>query len=167
MDIVTPGIGLIFWTGILFLTVLFILSKVAFKPIVQALKVREDGINSALEDAKAARQQVANLQAKIANMEQEARRKREDIIKEAKATATQIVQQAQDEAKNKQAQMITEALNSIEAEKQNAIKDIKNEVASLSLNIAEKILRKNLSDDLTQQSLINQYVQDYHNTNPF
>ena len=131
MDIVTPGIGLIFWTGILFLTVLFILSRVAFKPIIQALKARENNISSALEEAKKARSEVSDLQTKIAKMEQEARQKRESIVKDAQATANQIVQQAEAEAKSKQAQMMTEALATIEAEKQNAIKDIKSEVANL------------------------------------
>lgn len=165
MDIVTPGIGLIFWTGLLFLTVLFILSKVAFKPIIKALKAREKNIHSALEEAKKARAEVADLQTKITKMEQAARQKREGIVKEAKATASHIVQQAQEKAKNKQTQMMAEALATLEAEKQNAIKDIKHEVANLALDIAEKVLRHNLSDDSKQQNLISHYIEDYHKAN--
>lgn len=165
MDIVTPGIGLIFWTGILFLTVLIILSRIAFKPIVKALKARETNINTALQEAKKARNEVAELETKITKMEQAARQKRENILKEAQTTASQIVQQAQVEAKNKQSQMMTEALATIEMEKQKAIKDIKNEVGNLALTIAEKVLRNSLDDNFKHQNLISHYIEDYHKAN--
>ncbi len=162
MEIITPGFGLIFWTAILFLIVLFILSKTAFKPIAKALKNRENQINESLKEAKMARQEVGQLQERITRMEKESRQKREQILKDAKEVANAMINKAKHETKTQQDNMMEEALNAIENEKKSAIKDIKSQVAILSLEIAEKILKNQLSQDETQKALVNDYIKSYN-----
>lgn len=160
MEIITPGVGLIFWTAILFLITFFILSKVAFKPIAAALKEREDSIDEALSASAKAKDEVAGLKTEIGEMKKEARAEREIIIKEAKDAASKIVTEAQNRAKEDSARIVASAQETIQNEKKAALAEVKNEVAKLSLNIASRLIKKQLSDDASQKSLVQEYLKD-------
>jgi len=160
MDIVTPSIGLIFWTALLFTLTLIILRSVAFKPIAKALKERENSIEEALQAADKAQADVSKLEGEIDQMKKEARAEREEILKEAQAKANKIVTDAQEQAKEEQAKVIKAAQDAIQSEKNAALAEVKQQVASISLDIAEKIIRKNLADDSSQKQLVENLIDD-------
>ncbi len=160
MEIVTPGIGLIFWTSILFLLVLLILGKVAFKPIAKALKSREEEIEKALNASSKAKEEVDMLKEEIDKMKKEARAEREQILKEAKETANKIVSEAQEKAKEEGTRIIASAQESIQNEKNAALVEVRKQVGQLSLEIAEKLIRKELSNDASQKELVNKFLED-------
>jgi F-type H+-transporting ATPase subunit b len=160
MEIVTPGIGLIFWTALLFLIVLFILGRVAFKPISEALKEREESIAKALNASVQAQEDVGKLKSEIDEMKKKAREEREEILKEAKAKATQLVSEAQEKAKEEGNRIISAAQEAIQSEKNAAMTEVKQQVAALALDIAEKVLRKELSNATAQKALINDLLKE-------
>jgi len=160
MELVTPGIGLIFWQTITFLLVLFLLGKFAWKPILGALKAREYSIESALKSAEKAKNEMAKLKADNEKLLSEAREERDKMMKDAMAAANSIKEEAKEEASKTTAKMLSDAKATINAEKNAALAEVKNQVASISLEIAEKVLRKNLSDDKVQQELLNEYMKD-------
>lgn len=160
MDLITPAFGLIFWQTLIFLVVLFVLGKFAWKPILGALKERETSIGDALKSADRARVEMENLQAKNEKLSAEARQERDKMIKDAAKIAQDMKDQARDEAKVIGDKMIEDARAAIESEKDDAIKQIKDQVAELSLQITERLLKKNLSDDKSQQELIKGYMKD-------
>ncbi|MEH0157496.1 F0F1 ATP synthase subunit B [Limibacter armeniacum] len=158
MSIITPGIGLIFWTTLFFLIVVFILGKKVFPEIAKALREREDSIDKALNEAETARKDVAGLKADIDKMKQEARAERQEIIKEAEGQAKKIVVDAQEAAKSEGDRIIKEARESIEAEKRAAMAEVKDQVATLSLEIAEKVIRQKLEADEAQKQLVKELL---------
>jgi F-type H+-transporting ATPase subunit b len=160
MDLVTPGIGLIFWQTLTFLIVLLILSKFVWKPIMNALKAREGSIEDALNAAEQARKDMEKLSADNEKLMLEARLERDKIIKDASAMASIIREEAKDDASKIADKMVEDAKHTINLEKQAAINEIRNQVAELSLLISEKILRKNLSNDKNQKALIEEYMKD-------
>ena len=160
MDLITPGFGLIFWQTIIFLVVLFILGKFAWKPILGALKSREDSIEEALLSATKAKEEMANLQADNENLLAEAKQERDKMLKDAAKMGYELRDKAKEEAKVIGDKMIDDARVSIESEKEDAIRQIKDQVAELSIQITEKLLKKNLSDDKSQQELIKGYMKD-------
>ena len=160
MDLVTPGIGLIFWQTLTFLIVLLILSKYVWKPIMNALKAREGSIEDALNAAEQAREDMEKLSADNEKLMIEARLERDRIIKDAAAMASNIRDEAKDDASKIAEKMGEDAKHTINLEKQAAINEIRNQVAELSLLISEKILRKNLSNDKNQKALIEEYMKD-------
>ncbi len=160
MDLVTPGIGLIFWQTLTFLIVLLILSKYVWKPIMNALKAREGSIEDALNAAEQAREDMEKLSADNEKLMIEARLERDRIIKDAAAMASNIRDEAKDDASKIAEKMVEDAKHTINLEKQAAINEIRNQVAELSLLISEKILRKNLSNDKNQKALIEEYMKD-------
>ena len=160
MDLITPAFGLIFWQTLIFLVVLFVLGKFAWKPILGALKERENSIDGALKSAEKAREDMENLQAKNEELIAEAKQERDKMIKDAAKLAQDMKGQAKQDAKVIGDKMIEEARTSIESERDDAIKEIKDQVAELSLQITERLLKKNLSDDKSQQELIKGYMKD-------
>lgn len=160
MDLVTPSLGLIFWQTLTFLIVLFVLSRVAWKPIMQTLKEREDTIETALKSAEAARNEMQSLQANNEKMLQEARIERDRILKEAQSTSAALIAEAKDKANVEGTRMIDAARQAINTEKAAAMADLKNYVATLSIDIAEKVLRKELADAPAQKALVQGFLTD-------
>lgn len=160
MGLITPGLGLIFWSALGFLIVLFILSKYAWKPILSALDEREKSIDDALKAAEIARNEMANLKAENEKIIHEAKIERDEMLLKATETAKQIVEEAKNAASLEGAKMIESAKAAIETEKLAAMEEVKVQVGVLSLAIAEKLLKKNFSEDAAQQSLVEELVKD-------
>lgn len=164
MELVTPGIGLIFWQTVTFLIVLFLLSKFAWKPIMSALKEREKTIETALASAEQARAEMQQLKASNEALLQQARLERDAILKDAQEAANNIIGEARTKAITEADRIIANAKATIETEKQAALTELKNQVASLSIEIAEKVLRKQLSSDAAQKELVAQYINESSST---
>lgn len=160
MDLITPAIGLVFWTSLTFLILLVILKKVAWKPILNAVKEREESIENALQAADKAKQEMASLQASNEALLKEAREERDNLLKEAKDVRDNLIAEAKGKAKEEADKIMSSARESIETEKNAAMAEIRNQVAELSLAVAEKILRENLSSDEKQKDLVNKYIDE-------
>lgn len=160
MGLVQPEIGLIFWMTISFLLVLFLLKKFAWKPILKLIKDRESSITDALEAAEKAKDEMKSLQADNEKILQKAREERELLLKEANEVKTKIIQDAKSAANVEADKIISAAKRQIESEKASAINQIKEQVVNLSVEIAEKILKQNLSDDKSQKDLASRLIND-------
>ena len=160
MDLLIPDSGLLFWMGLVFLVVLFILWKWGFPVIVNMTNERKAFIDESLRKAHEANERLANIQREGESILQEAREKQAQILKEATETRDAIVEKAQGKAREEGSRLLSEAKAEIEAEKQNAIRDIRAQVAELSVLIAEKVVRENLSDDKKQMDLINRLLDE-------
>jgi len=160
MELVTPGIGLIIWMTLSFGIVLFILKKLAWRPILDALRKREDSIEEALQSAENARGEMTMLKTDNEKLLEESRAEREKMLKEALATANKIRDDAKKEAAKIGTRMIEDAKNTIQNEKKAALIDVKNQVASLSILIAEKLLRKKLGEENEQMKLVDDFVKE-------
>ena len=160
MSLITPDFGLLFWMTVVFLVVLFILWKWGFPVIVKMELDRKDYIDASLKKAHEANERLANIQKEGESILQEAREKQAQILKEAAETRDAIVEQAQDKARSEGARLLEEAKAAIEQEKKTAIADIRQQVAALSVEIAEKVLRQNLKDDKSQMDLIDRMLDD-------
>lgn len=160
MDLINPSIGLIFWTTFTFVILLFLLTKLAWKPIVGALKSREDSINDALKAAEIAKEDMKKLQSKNEKLLDQARIERDNIIKEARNASNALKEEAKEEASKISTKMVEDARLAINTEKQAALTDVKNLVANLSLEIAEKLIRTQLKDDKAQKALIEDFVKE-------
>ena len=153
MDLVTPAIGQIFWGGIVFLMLLFILGKFAWKPIVNAVNDREKTIEESLQLAEKTKNEMKELQAQNESLLKEARVERDLMIKEAKETATKMVEDAKGKAKSEGDKMVANARDLINSEKAAAISELKLQVASFSIEIAEKIVHGELASEDKQKTL--------------
>lgn len=160
MDLITPDLGLVFWTGLTFIILMFILTKFIWKPIMAAVNKREDNIQEALDMAKKTKAEMEKLQTQNANLLKEARIERDEMIKEAKATSDRMIDNAKGKAKDEADKIVENARVSIEAEKNAAVAELKNQVASIGLEIAEKILREELSSDEKQKQLADRFAED-------
>lgn len=160
MELLTPGVGLIFWQTVTFVILLIILAVYVWKPVSEALHSREGFINDALKAAELAKEEMKQLKADNEYLLQEARFERDKILKDAVTTANKLKEDAKIETSKITERMIEDARKSINAEKQAALKDVRNLVAELSLGIAEKLMRQNLSDDKSQKKLIEDFVKD-------
>jgi F-type H+-transporting ATPase subunit b len=160
MDLITPGSGLIFWQLIGFLGLLFILIKFAWKPMLAALEERESTIENALKQAEIARNEMANLKAENEKLLAEARLERDNILKKAQEASNKMIEEAKTEAQKQGAQLIENAKAVIETEKKAALTEVKNQVAALTLEVTEKLLKKNLADDASQKALVDEFVKD-------
>lgn len=160
MELVTPGIGLIFWTTIIFLILLLILGKAAWKPITKMINKRNQSIEDALNMAETARQEMKSLQANNEKIIAEARLERDKIIKEARELKDQIVVQAKEEAAKEITKLKKAAEIEIETQKAGAIEDMKNQVLELSVSVAEKILKHELESNGEQEKLISNLLKD-------
>ncbi len=152
--------GLFFWQLLLFVLLIWLLNKFAWKPILDAVNSREEGIKDALEQAEKAREEMAELQASNEKILKEARAEREAMLKEAREIKDKLINDAKDEAKIQAGKMIEMAKTSIEMEKQSAITDLKNQVAELSVEIAEKVIKKELSGKDQQLNLIKKMLDE-------
>ena len=151
---IEPGIGLLFWMTLTFLILLFFLAKFAWKPIMAAINEREVTIVDSLDQAKLAKQEVLNLKAENEIIIREAKVERDNILKEARQIKDRIVGEAKDLAKTEGDKMIEQARQSIQMEKAAAMSDIKNQISTLSVNIAETILKQKLDNDGAQNALV-------------
>jgi F-type H+-transporting ATPase subunit b len=160
MDLLTPSTGLFFWQLVIFLGLFFILAKFAWKPILTGLKEREESIQTALDSAERAKQEMAALQAGNEKLLKEARDERDKILAAARQAAVVLQEQIQNEAKKSADKMITDARAIINTEKQAALRDVKQQVALFSLQVAERLMKKNLADDKSQKDLIDSYIKE-------
>ena len=160
MSLITPDFGLFFWMTVVFLVVLFILWKWGFPVIVKMVDERKAFIDESLRKAHEANERLANIQKEGESILQEAREKQAQILKEAAETRDAIVEKAQDKARQEGARLLEDAKAEIEQEKKAAIADIRKQVATLSVEIAEKVLRANLQGDKAQMDLINRMLDD-------
>jgi F-type H+-transporting ATPase subunit b len=160
MDLLIPSTGLLFWMTITFLVVFFLLWKFGFPVITGMVKERQAFIDESLKKAHEANERLANIQKEGESILQEAREKQAQMLKEAAATRDAIVEQAQTKARSEGARLLEEAKATIEQEKKAAIADIRQQVATLSVQIAEKVLKKNLKDDKAQMDLIDRMLDD-------
>lgn len=159
-SLATPAIGTIFWTTIIFLMLLGLLRAFAWKPILNAIKAREESIRSSLESADEARKDMERLKADNEAIMKEAREERDLLMKEARVTRERLIAEAGNQAKSEADKIIQKARVSIEREKATAIADYRNQVASLSVEIAEKILREKLKDRDVQDKLVNDLLDE-------
>lgn len=160
MSLITPDFGLLFWMALVFIIVLFILWKWGFPVIVKMELDRKDFIDASLKKAHEANERLANIQKEGESILQEAREKQAQILKEAAETRDAIVEKAQEKARSEGARLLDDARVAIEQEKKAAIADIRKQVATLSVEIAEKVLKANLRDQQSQMDLIDRMLDD-------
>ena len=158
MDLVTPDVGLLFWTFISFAVLFFVLKKFAWKPIVGTVNDREQSIKDALASAENAKKEMQNLTADNERILKEARAEREMMIKEARDLKTKMISDAKEETKATTDKMIIQAQEAIENEKKSAMADLKNQVASLSVEIAEKVIKGELSNKDKQLKIVEEML---------
>ena len=154
------SVGLFFWQTVLFIALLLLLRKYAWKPILNTVNEREQKIADSLELAEKTKKEMEALKAQNDNLLKEARAERDALIKDAKATASKMVEDAKTTAKEEGSKMLAAAKSSIDAEKASAIKELKTEVAGFALEIAEKVVRGELSSDAKQKALAEKLVED-------
>ncbi len=160
MELVTPSIGLIVWQTVAFLLLLFLLAKFAWKPVMQGISERERSIESALDAAEKAKQEMARLTGENEQLLKDARAERDLILKEAKMLKDQIVAEAKTQAQTEGAKMIEKAKQEIDNQKAAALAEVKGQVATLSIEIAEKVLRHQLEDQNKQNALVNDLLKE-------
>ncbi|MDC0378746.1 MAG: F0F1 ATP synthase subunit B [Flavobacteriaceae bacterium] len=154
------SIGLFFWQTVIFIFLILLLKKFAWKPILDAVNEREEGIKNALLSAEKAKEEMASLQSDNEETLKKARSERDSLLKEAREIKQQLIDEAKSEAKNEAKKIISQAQETIQNEKNAAIVDLKNQVAGLSIDIAEKVLKEKLSDDKAQMQLVKDLVKD-------
>jgi F-type H+-transporting ATPase subunit b len=148
------ALGLFFWQAVLFIALVLLLKKFAWKPILNSVNDREEGIKKALDAAEKAKLEMQNLQADNQKLLKEARAEREAMLKEARDMKNKMIEDAKDEAKSAAGKLIEQAQAAIETEKKAAIAELKSQVASLSIEIAEKVVREELSNKDKQVKLV-------------
>ena len=158
MELLKPELGLMFWTTLLFLLLLFILKKFAWGPILGMLKEREEGIATALQSAEKAKAEMAALTADNQRILNEAKEEKAKILKEARETYDKIVGEASNKAKDEAARLLAEAKRDIDNQKNAAMVEIKNQIGNLATEVAEKMIRKELKKDGEQMNYLNQLV---------
>ena len=158
--ILTPDLGLLFWMLLAFLVVFFVLAKFGFPVIIKMVEERKNYIDESLRNAHEANEKLINIQAEGEKILKEEREQQSLILKEASAAKENILAQAEIKAREETARMISEAKAQIESEKQSAIADIRQQVATLSVSIAEKVLRKNLASDKEQMDYVDNLLND-------
>lgn len=159
-SVIKPDPGLLFWTTVFFLLVWGILGKVAFKPIANALKTRENEIQDSIDEAKKVQAQMAQLKDDNAKLLAEAREESTRIVADAEAYAKQRRTEAIDEAKTAAQKVSADAQRDIANMRDSAMADLKKEVGVMALDIAEKVLRKDLQSDTSQSALVNELVKN-------
>ena len=159
-SILTPDLGLLFWMLLAFLVVFVVLAIFGFPAIINMVEKRKQYIDESLSKAHEASERLENIRQEGEAMLQEAREQQAKIMQEAADTRDAIVEKAQEKAREEGARLLAEARQQIESEKQNAIRDIRAQVAVLSVQIAEKVLREKLSDDSQQMQLIDKLLDD-------
>jgi len=154
------SLGLFFWQLILFVGLVLLLKKFAWKPILNSVNEREEGIRNALDEAENARKEMQNLTADNERILKEARAERDGLLKEAREMKETIISEAKEEAQVQANKVVEQAQATIQSEKQAAISDLKNQVAELSIGIAEKVVREELSDKNKQTKLVEDLLKE-------
>lgn len=160
MGLMIPETGLLIWMLITFLILLFLLTKFAWKPIMKMIKEREKSIEDALASAENAKAEMNNLKAENEKILQEARNERDKMIKEAREIREQMIAEAKNKAKTEGEKLLQMAREGIQNEKMAAITELKNQVAQLSIDIAEKIIARELSSENKQKELIGDMLKE-------
>jgi F-type H+-transporting ATPase subunit b len=160
MELLLPGLGLIFWTLVAFILVFIILRKFAWKPILSSLNERERTIAGSLETAERVKREMAQLKSENEDLMAKAREERSAMLKEARDTKDKIVAEAKEQAKVEANKIIAEAQQAIQAQKMAAITDVKNQVGKLVIEVTEKVLRKELSNKEAQEEHIKGLVNE-------
>jgi len=160
MDLVTPGIGMIFWSTLFFLVLLFILGKFAWPAILTAVKVRNESIRHALEAADRAKEEMSQLQADNEKILAEAKAERDALMKEAKEIKDKLIADAKEKASEEADKLVKSARESIQREKAGALNEMKEQMAGISVEIAEKILRIKLEDNKAQKELVDKLINE-------
>lgn len=163
MELISPDFGFIFWMTLAFGIVFFFIAKFAFPVINKMLKQREEKITKALEKAERTHEEMEKLQANNEILLQQAREERERMLNEARQSSEKIIEDAKAKAKVEADRMVESAKESIENERKAAMTDIKNEIANISIKVAEKILEKELSTDEAQLKYINEIIKETDN----
>lgn len=159
-NVIKPDFGLFFWTVFIFIVLWTILGKKAFGPIAKALKDREDSIKESLEQADLARAEMADLKSENEHLLVQAREERTKMLKEAKDAANEIVAEARNKAKEEAGKIISAANIEIENQKKSAIESVKNQAGFIAVQVAESVIKKQLSNDQAQLDLANSLVND-------
>ena len=160
MDLITPDFGYFFWMVLAFGIVFFFIAKFAFPIIGKTLKNREQKITEALEQAERTHEEMKNLQAKNEELLQKAKAEREEMLNEARISRDKIIEEAKEKAKEETNRLVESAKETIENERKAAMTDIKNEIANISIKVAEKILERELSKDEAQMDYINKIIKE-------
>ncbi|MEZ4720843.1 MAG: F0F1 ATP synthase subunit B [Flavobacteriales bacterium] len=160
MDLVTPGFGLVFWMTLSFLIIVFLLGKFAWKPILKAIKEREDTIQDALEAADRAKEEMRKLKESNESLLQQAREERDQLMKEARETKDQIISEARNKAKEEADKILASSREEIKNEKTKAIEELKGQVAEISFQIAEKVLAEKLADSDKQSESVKKALSE-------
>lgn len=154
------SIGLFFWIFVIFLILVFIMAKFAWKPIMNAITEREEGIQKSLDEAEEARKEMQNLKADNEKLLKEARAERDAMMKEARELKEKILEDAKEEAEAQTASMIESAKETIKQEQQAAVTELKNQVATLSIGIAKSVVKKELASQDDQLKLVEEMLKD-------
>lgn len=162
MELITPGLGLIFWMALPFLILILILKKFAWKPILKSLKDRENSINNALHAADRAKEEMKKLQFSNEELLRQAKDERDAILSDARKVRDSIIDESKDRAKEEAARIIASAKEAIENEKMAAMTDLKNQLASMSIEIATKVLEHELKDKAAQEAFIREQLNRVH-----
>lgn len=157
---IRPGFGLIFWTSVIFILFWVIVGRYAFKPIARALREREEQIQSALDEAHKAREEMAKLKAENEKILAQAREERAKILKEAKDAGNMMISESKQKAKEEAQLIVTNAKLEIENEKKQALIEVKNQIGNMVIDIAGKVLRKELTGDTAQEEFVDKLVDD-------
>ena len=160
MELITPGLGLIFWMTLVFLALLFLLKKFAWIPILKALKDREDAITDALTSADRAKEEMKQLKFSNELLLAEAKNERDNILNEARKIKEKIIEEARIKASEEAGRITASALENIRNEKMSALTELKNEVGQLSIEVATKLLRRELSDPKKQEDFARQLLDE-------
>ncbi len=159
-SILTPDFGLLFWMLLSFLIVFFLMVKFGFPVITKMVEERKNYIDESLQKAHEANERLAGIQQESERILNEARARQSEILSQAKATGDSIVREAREKAQNEGAKLLLDAKAQIAAEKENALRDIRQTVAELSISIAEKVVRQRLSNDAEQQKFVEQMLDE-------
>lgn len=160
MELVTPGIGLVFWTSVSFVIVLFLLAKFAWKPILKSIHEREFSIEQALKSAELAKEEMRRLKSSNEELLQQARTERDQLMKEARETKDRIVNEAKTIAKAEADKILLSAKEEIKMEKTKAMEELKTQVASIAIQVAEKVIREKLDNDQKQQETVSKALNE-------
>ena len=160
MELVSPGIGLLFWMTIAFAVLLFILGKYAWKPVMKAISDREDRIDSALHEADKAREEMKQLKSGHEELLKRAKEERNEILREARILKETIIEEARQKAAEEANRIVENAKENIQFEKMAALTDLKNQLAQLSIQIAERLIREELSKSEKQKDLMNKLIDE-------
>ena len=163
MELVTPAIGLIFWTTVVFTLLVLLLKKFAWKPILSAVDERNQSIKNSLAQAEKARNEMSELTANNEKIIAQAKVDRDVILKEARDMKNEIISEAKDKASKEAEKLVSTAKEQILNEKMKALTELKNHVADLSIEMAEKILSSELSDVAKQKELVKKALKDSKN----